>query len=64
MVKVNGEELAVAGLSVSELLERLGYAGGRVAVELNGDIVRRDDYGATALHDGDVVEVGRFVGGG
>lgn len=64
MVKVNGEELAVAGLSVSELLERLGYAGGRVAVELNGDIVRRDDYGATVLRDGDVVEVVRFVGGG
>ncbi len=64
MVKVNGEELAVAGLSVSELLERLGYAGGRVAVELNGDIVRRGDYGATVLRDGDVVEVVRFVGGG
>ncbi|MGN0878944.1 MAG: sulfur carrier protein ThiS [Oligosphaeraceae bacterium] len=64
MVKVNGEELAVAGLSVSELLERLGYAGGRVAVELNGDIVRRADYGATVLRDGDVVEVVRFVGGG
>ena len=64
MVKVNGEELAVAGLSVSELLERLGYAGGRVAVELNGDIVRRGDYGATVLRDGDVVEVVSFVGGG
>lgn len=64
MVKVNGEEMSVAGISVLELLRRLGYGDGRVAVELNGEIVRRAAYAETMLAAGDVVEVVRFVGGG
>lgn len=64
MVKVNGEMLDIAGKKISELLENMGCASGRVAVELNEEIVPKSRYGETILKDGDSVEVVRFVGGG
>ena len=35
-----------------------------IAVEYNGDIIRREHYGATNLGPGDVLEIVRMVGGG
>ena len=64
MVKINGEQLDKAGMSVADLLADLDTNGQRVAVELNEDIVPRAEYGSTFLKDGDSVEVVRFVGGG
>ena len=64
-IKVNGEILSVpAGASVADLLERLGVATPRVAVERNKDIVPKADYRATALAEGDEFEVVELVGGG
>ena len=57
MVTVNGKPLA-------QLLEELGYQAGRIAVERNGEIVPKAQYGAVTLEDGDTLEVVRFVGGG
>ena len=64
MVKINGEELKVAGKSISEFLATTNYAPKRIAVERNGDIVPKAQYDETMLCDGDVVEVVSFVGGG
>ena len=64
MVKINGEELKVAGKSVSEYLATTNYDPKRIAVERNGDIVPKAQYDKTMLCDGDVVEVVSFVGGG
>jgi thiamine biosynthesis protein ThiS len=62
---LNGREsTAPAGASVLGLLETLGIVPGRVAVELNGTIVRRDEYALAILRDSDRVEVVHFVGGG
>jgi sulfur carrier protein len=64
-IKVNGETLSVpAGASVADLLERLGIATPRVAVERNRDIVPKADYRVTALAEGDEFEVVELVGGG
>ncbi len=63
MIQVNGELLPAAA-TVQELLDRQGWRADRVAVEKNGEIVRRGDFSATALHDGDRLEIVRFVGGG
>ena len=38
MVKINGEELDIAGRTVAEYLAESGYDTKRVAVEFNGDI--------------------------
>jgi sulfur carrier protein len=45
-------------------LARLGVDPRAVAVEHNGDILQRDQYGDAMLRDGDVVEIVRMVGGG
>ena len=64
-VTVNGDAIALApGASVADLLERLKILSPRVAVERNQEIVPRADYRATALSEGDVLEVVELVGGG
>ncbi len=64
-ITLNGQphELAAA-TTVVGLLEALGYAGKRVAVERNGEIVPKSQHGATALAAGDQVEIVVAVGGG
>jgi len=47
-----------------ELLEELGITSGRVALEVNMQVIKRADYESFGLHDGDVVEIVNFVGGG
>ena len=64
MVKINGKELNVAGKSIAEYLATTNYDPKRIAVERNGDIVPKSQYGETVLRDGDSVEVVSFVGGG
>ncbi|MBW7901307.1 MAG: sulfur carrier protein ThiS [Rhodocyclaceae bacterium] len=62
---INGEcREFPAPLSVAALLERLGLAGKRLAVEMNGEIVPKSRHGDTALADGDRLEIVVAVGGG
>ncbi len=64
-VVINGEEKEFAGeLTLAGLLEQLGMKSDRVAIELNRDIISRDRWAGTRLHDGDRLEVVHFVGGG
>lgn len=61
---VNGEARTVAeGTTVRALLDALGLPL-LVAVERNREIVPRAAHPATALAEGDVLEVVHFVGGG
>lgn len=53
-----------ASLSLSSLIEELGMKQGRVAVELNRDIVPRERWSETQLCEGDQLEIVHFVGGG
>lgn len=64
MVKVNGKEYEIAGKTLAEYLAGTNYDPKRIAVERNGDIVPKAQYGDTVLQDGDAVEVVSFVGGG
>ena len=62
---VNGESRAVAaGTTVAALLQALGLAGGRIAVERNREIVPRSRFEAERLNGGDRLEIVHFVGGG
>ncbi|MDX2150255.1 MAG: sulfur carrier protein ThiS [Bryobacteraceae bacterium] len=64
-IVLNGEPLTVpAGMVLTGLLESLGLAEDRVAVELDRRIVKRAEWAETVLHEGSVVEVVQFVGGG
>ena len=64
-IVVNGEpRVAGDGATVLGLLRELGLPETRVAVERNLEIVRKAEYGGTALRDGDRIEIVTFVGGG
>jgi sulfur carrier protein len=64
-VVVNGAPRTVAdGASVAALLDALGLAGKRVAVEVNREIVPRSRHGAHALAPGDRLEIIHAIGGG
>jgi len=62
---VNGESLDLPeGLTLAALLKRLGVQGDRVAVERNGEVVKKARHGEQRLAPGDVLEIVTFVGGG
>ena len=64
-ISVNGELKTVGdGLTVAALLKDLGIVTGRVAVELNRQIVPKAEHATARLADGDKVEIVSFVGGG
>ena len=51
-------------MPLTELLERLKMRRGRVAVEINREIVPKANYDAAIVRAGDLVEIINFVGGG
>jgi len=62
---VNGESRNVADQStLNDLVDELSLAPARIAVELNGEVVRRNNWAETVLAEGDRLEVVHFVGGG
>jgi thiamine biosynthesis protein ThiS len=61
---INGEPRVVSADTLSALVEQLEMKADRVAIELNRQIVPRDQWPQTALKDGDRLEVVHFVGGG
>ena len=64
-ITTNGEGIEVPeSTTVRGLIEHLDLTGGPVAVERNGDVVPRAEHVATALAEGDVIEIVHFVGGG
>lgn len=64
-IVVNGDSRTVPGsMTLLELLEFAGIAPERVAIELNGAIVRKQDWAETPLKAGARLEIVQFVGGG
>ena len=65
LITLNGAARELpASLTVTGLIELLGYVGKRVAVERNGEIVPRSRHADTSLQDGDQIEIVAAVGGG
>lgn len=64
-IKLNGHPRECApATTVAQLLEQAGYAGRRVAVELNQEIVPRSQHASRFLADGDQLEIVHAIGGG
>jgi len=64
-VTVNGEDRAARpGATVTDLLRELGLDAGRVAIELNLEILPRPKWTETTVQAGDRFEIVQFVGGG
>jgi thiamine biosynthesis protein ThiS len=64
-LQINGEPREFdSPLTLAGLVERLAMKADRLAIELNLNIVRRDQWSQTELKDGDRLEIVHFVGGG
>jgi len=64
-VTVNGKPRQVeSSLTLLGFLESLGVNPKLVAVEHNGDIIRRENFETVSLAEGDVLEIIHMVGGG
>ncbi|MEM7483086.1 MAG: sulfur carrier protein ThiS [Acidobacteriota bacterium] len=64
-ITVNGAARQIAiGATVADLLAELDRHPRAVAVEYNGLILPRTEYGATSLDEGDRLEIVQFVQGG
>lgn len=61
---INGENQVWSADTLSALVDQLGMKSDRVAIELNREIVPRDQWAQTRLADGDRLEIVHFVGGG
>jgi thiamine biosynthesis protein ThiS len=64
-VYINGESRELSGTpSLAELITQLDLPPTRIAIELNREVVRRNDWSGTLLNEDDRVEIVHFVGGG
>ncbi len=63
-LKVNGEEIDTAAATLLQLLQEKKIKPERVAVEVNLKVLSRKDFERYLLHEGDIVEIVNFVGGG
>ena len=50
--------------TLSELVNELSLPPARIAIELNGEVVRRNDWVNALVSEGDRLEIVHFVGGG
>ena len=63
-VTVNGEAHTLPEEATVEDLTRHLRVQGRIALEINREVVPRSRWTAHALRDGDAVEIVRAIGGG
>ena len=62
---INGQTRSFpAPLNVTGLIKQLELQGKRIALERNGEIVPRGQFGLLDLNDGDALEIVVAVGGG
>ena len=65
MVTVNGEEISfIEGETLARLILRCGYKSGRIAAEVNGNIVPRAMHEECIVKADDRIEIVGLIGGG
>jgi thiamine biosynthesis protein ThiS len=64
-ITLNGDPFTFApGGTITDLLTQLDIDPRSVAVEQNFVVIKRDNYPATVVKEGDQIEIVNFVGGG
>lgn len=64
-MKVNGKEVELKeGINIEELLLEMKINKDRVVVEVDGEIVSKDEFSLFKLKENNSIEVVSFVGGG
>jgi sulfur carrier protein len=64
-VTINGESQSFNdSITVSSLLQELGFGDKRIAVEVNESIIPKGRHAETRLCEGDKIEIIHAIGGG
>ena len=64
-IQLNGDPYEINGrTNLNELLNKLKIQKNKVAIEVNGEIVQKDEYQNLILKKDDKVEIVHFIGGG
>jgi len=64
-MRVNGNKRFLEGrITLKEFLLKEGYRLEHIAVERNGEILPKAEYGTIMLTEADTLEIVSFVGGG
>ncbi len=64
-INLNGERRELPEhIHLGGLIDQLSLPRQRIALELNGIVIRRADWPEILINDGDRIEVVHFVGGG
>ena len=64
-IQLNGEAYEIInGINLSELLNKLKIQRNKVAIEVNGEIIEKNNYPNLILNKDDKVEIVHFIGGG
>ena len=64
-IKLNGKNTEIpAGATVQAMLDELGFVQKMLVVEVNLQILQKENFASHVLQEGDEVEVITFVGGG
>ena len=62
---VNGKQMTInLNFSVKNLIDKLKLPVGKVAIELNREIINKKNVNKIYLKNGDKIEVVHFIGGG
>ncbi|WP_347152181.1 sulfur carrier protein ThiS [Peptostreptococcus anaerobius] len=64
MATINGQQIDIKNTSLLDYIVSNGFDADRLAVEVNGDIVKRGTYGDYIINEYDKIEIVCFVGGG
>jgi sulfur carrier protein len=67
-IQLNGQPRSIENIAdpstLDDVIAALELKADRIAIELNGDIVRRSAWPETQVRRGDRLEIVHFVGGG
>ncbi len=65
MARINGIYIEISEeTTLLEYIEKEGYDINYIAVECNGNIIPKSQYGVRVINVHDVIEIINFVGGG
>ncbi len=64
-IQLNGKKLALKQtISIYQLLKKYKINGKKVAIEINGRILSKNNYKKKFIKDKDRIEIVQFIGGG
>lgn len=65
MISVNGRDFEWReGLTIQAILDERGYTAPRIVVKVNGEVVRREQWGTYVVRDGEEVRAIHLIAGG